>query len=59
MPKYVGWINNNVSFMFDFIHIIIDVVALGYMPYVHSKLRHTPSQEFFQSRPSNHSSIWN
>jgi hypothetical protein len=45
--------------MFDLIHIIINVVVLGYKPYVHSKLQHTPFKELFQSRPQNNSSILN
>jgi hypothetical protein len=59
MPIYLGWINNDSDFTFDLVHIIIDLVALGYKPYVHIKLWHTPFKEFFQSRLQNNSSTRN
>jgi len=59
LPTYFGHINNEIGFTFVLIHIIIDVVVLGYKPYVYNKLQHTPFKEFFQSRLQNNSSIRN
>ncbi len=55
LAKYLGGIKCNSDFSKDLIQMIIDVVALGCKPYVHTKLCHTSFQDYFRSKPQHNS----
>jgi hypothetical protein len=51
LAKYLGGIKSDFNFSMDLIQIIIDVVALGCKPYVHTKLCHKSFVDYFKSKP--------
>ncbi len=54
-----GIFDGNLCFTLDLIQMIIDVVMLGYKPYVFSELCHTSFKEFLQFKLKNKGAKWN